>query len=215
MRTLRQCKLYAILDTGYCLPERMGMMLEKMIAGGIDMVQLRAKGMAPDRVGELVRELHPLSRAAAVPLIINDHPGLVGCTGAEGAHVGVDDMTVPEARRLAGRVCWIGKSSHSIDQALHGAGQGADYLGFGPLFATATKPDYVPIGTTGIRELYQKSKVPVFCIGGIKLENLPSLQLAGAQRVVVVSGILLADDPGIYCQQCAKFLNQPPPRASG
>ena len=210
MRTLSECKLYAILDTGYCPPERMAGMLQKMMAGGVDIVQLRAKGMPADRVEELVKELHPISRAAAVPFIINDHPGLVGSTGAEGAHVGVDDMTVAEARRLAGRNCVIGKSSHSIGQALDGAGQGADYLGFGPLFSTATKPDYVPIGTAGIREVRKKCCVPVFCIGGIKLENLPVLQLAGLQRAVIVSGILQAADPTTYCQQCALLLNCPP-----
>jgi thiamine-phosphate pyrophosphorylase len=208
MRTLSQCKLYAILDTGYCPPGRMGRMLEQMIAGGIDIVQLRAKGMAPDRVLELVGDLHLLSRAASVPFIINDHPSLVGSTGVEGAHIGVEDMPVAEARRLAGRKCLIGKSSHSIDQALDGAGQGADYLGFGPLFATATKPDYLPIGTAVIREVYQKVSVPVFCIGGIKLDNLPMLQQKGAQRFVIVSGILLAPDPSDYCGQCLAVINR-------
>ena len=208
MRTLSQCKLYAILDTGYCPPERMGRMLEKMITGGIDIVQLRAKGMASDRLAELVKDLHPLSRAASVPFIINDHPGLVASTGAEGAHIGVEDMSVVEARKLAGRKCLIGKSSHGIDQALDGAAQGADYLGFGPLFATATKPDYLPIGTAAIQEVYQRVAVPVFCIGGIKLGNLPMLRLQGAQRVVIVSGILLAPDPSDYCQQCIALMNQ-------
>ena len=84
MRTLDQCKLYGILDTGYCAPERMGAMLEQMIAGGVEIVQLRAKGMDPDRIGELARELHPLSRAAGVPFMINDHPELVGETGVDG-----------------------------------------------------------------------------------------------------------------------------------
>ena len=76
MRPLDQCRLYGILDTGYCAPERMGAMLEQMIAGGVDIVQLRAKSMALDRIAELARELHPVSRAAGVPFIINDHPSL-------------------------------------------------------------------------------------------------------------------------------------------
>lgn len=187
----------------------MGRMLECMIAGGVDIVQLRAKGMAPDRVAELARELHPLSRAAEVPLIINDHPALVAETGVEGSHIGVEDMTVAEARRLAGRVCWIGKSSHSLAQAQEGAGQGADYLGFGPLFATPTKPDYVPIGTADIRAAYGEICIPVFCIGGIKLENLPGVMAAGAQRVVIVSGLLLAADPAGYAGACARLVRGP------
>ncbi len=206
MRTLDQCKLYGILDTGYCAPERMGAMLEQMIAGGVEIVQLRAKGMEPDRIGELARELHPLSRAAGVPFMINDHPELVGETGVEGAHVGVEDMTVAEARALAGARCWIGKSSHSVAQAVAGMTQGADYLGFGPLFATATKPDYVPIGTAEIAQVHGQVSLPIFCIGGIKLENLAAVRAAGARRVVIVSGILQADDVEGYSRQCVAEL---------
>ncbi len=203
MRSLHQCRLYGILDTGYCDPADMGVMLEQMIAGGVDIVQLRAKELLPDRIGELARELHPLSKAAGVPFIINDHPALAAGTGVEGVHVGVDDMTVAEAKRLAGQGCWVGKSSHSLVQAQEGMEQGADYLGFGPLFATPTKPGYLPIGTRGIRAVYAQIGVPVFCIGGIKLENLPQVIASGAQRVVVVSGILLAADPAAYARSCA------------
>jgi thiamine-phosphate pyrophosphorylase len=206
MRTLDQCRLYGILDTGYCDPSLLGRMLERMITGGVDIVQLRAKGMAPDRIAELAGELHPVSRAAGVPLIINDHPALVAETGVEGAHVGVEDMTVAGARRLAGRACWIGKSSHSLAQAREGAGQGADYLGFGPLFATPTKPDYVPIGTEDIRAVYREIALPVFCIGGIKRENLAEVMASGAERVVIVSGILLATDPAGYTRACVEQL---------
>lgn len=206
MKSLHQCRLYGILDTGYCDPARMGAMLERMITGGVDIVQLRAKGMAPDRIAELARELHPVSCAAGVPFIINDHPELAAETEVEGIHVGVEDMTVAEARRRAGRPCWIGKSSHSLAQAREGAGQGADYLGFGPLFATPTKPDYVPIGTEDIRAVYREIAVPVFCIGGIKRENLAEVIASGAERVVIVSGILLATDPAGYTQACAEQL---------
>ena len=181
-------------------------MLVQMIAGGVEIVQLRAKGMGTDRVAELARRLHPLTKAAGVPFILNDHPALVGETGVEGAHVGVEDMTVAEARRLAGHPCWIGKSSHSLEQARDGAGQGADYLGFGPLFATPTKPDYTPIGTAEIRQVYREVEVPVFCIGGIKQENLPQVLACGAERVVIVSGLLLAADPAGYARACAELL---------
>ena len=206
MRTLEQCRLYGILDTAYCEPGRLAGMLEQMITGGVDIVQLRAKGMALDRIAELARELHPLSKAAKVPFIINDFPALVAATGVEGAHVGVEDMTVAEARRLAGKACWIGKSSHSLTQARDGAGQGADYLGFGPLFATPTKPDYEAIGTLEIQSVSEHIGVPVFCIGGIKRENLPTVIASGARRVVIVSGLLLATDPEGYARACADLL---------
>ncbi len=184
-------------------------MLERLIRGGVDLVQLRAKGMPPSEVAALARELHPLSKAAEIPLIINDHPALAAETEVEGIHVGVEDMTVAEARRLAGRSCWIGKSSHSVAQAREGADQGADYLGFGPLFATATKPDYVPVGLQKIREVQQAVALPVFCIGGIKQENLRQVQAAGARRVVIVSGLLLAPEPEAYARECVRLLQEP------
>jgi thiamine-phosphate pyrophosphorylase len=81
-------------------------------------------------------------------------------------------------------------------------------LGFGPLFATATKPDYVPIGTDEIRAVYEQIRVPVFCIGGIKQENLAGVIASGAQRVVIVSGILLAVDPVAYTRACVDQLAQ-------
>jgi thiamine-phosphate pyrophosphorylase len=87
-----------------------------------------------------------------------------------------------------------------------GAAQGADYLGFGPLFATPTKPGYAPVGTREIHQVYAKVRIPVFCIGGIKLENLPSVLQAGARRVVIVSGLLLAEDPVDYAGRCQRLL---------
>ncbi|MES2706133.1 MAG: thiamine phosphate synthase [Verrucomicrobiota bacterium] len=207
MRLIENCCFYGILDTGYCDPAKMPDMLRRMAAGGVDVVQLRAKGWAEDRIEELARELHPVTRALDIPFILNDYPAIAGRTGVEGAHVGVDDMTVAEARRLAGRKCLIGKSSHSLEQAAEGGAQGADYLGFGPLLATPTKPDYQPIGIGEIRAVHQRMALPVFCIGGIKRENLPSILAAGARRVVIVSGLLQAADVTAYARDCAALLH--------
>ncbi|RYD29228.1 MAG: thiamine phosphate synthase [Verrucomicrobiaceae bacterium] len=206
MRPLENCYLYGILDTGYCEPGAMPAMLERMAAGGVDIVQLRAKNQPEDRVEELTRELHPIARAQGIPFILNDWPAIAGRAGVEGAHVGVEDMTVAEARRLAGRRCLIGKSSHSLEQAAEGAAQGADYLGFGPLFATPTKPDYRPIGVHDIQEVHRRLALPIFCIGGIKLENLPAVLAAGARRAVIVSGLLQASDVTGYARTCAGLL---------
>lgn len=210
MRTLQDCRFYGILDTGYCAPDRMGSMLERMIAGGVHLVQLRAKDLAPAAVADLARVLHPVSSAHGVPFILNDYPELVRETGVEGAHVGVDDMSVAEARARAGIACWIGKSSHSVSQAVEGARQGADYLGFGPLFATPTKPDYVPVGVAEIRDVQRRVDIPVFCIGGIKRENLRDVRGAGAERAVIVSGLLLAADVAGYAAECAAILSAEP-----
>lgn len=208
MKSITDCRLYGILDTGYCAPESMPAMLVAMLRGGVDMVQLRAKHLPPDRILELARELHPLSLDAGVPFIINDHPTLAAEAGVEGAHVGQDDMSVAEARRLAGQGKIIGLSTHSLAQAEAAAAQGPDYLGFGPLFATPTKPDYTPIGMADIAEVHRRVSLPVFCIGGIKRENLPGVMAAGARRAVIVSGILLAENPAAYARDCAALLRR-------
>lgn len=189
--------LYGILDLGYVARENAVSMAAEMLGGGIDLLQIRAKKLANDEIAELAKAIHPLAQAAGVPLIVNDFPELAEF--ADGVHVGQDDFTVSEVRerlessRLAGSRL-IGKSTHSVEQAIAAEREGADYIGFGPLFATPTKPDYAPIGVKEIRLVHEKVKIPIFCIGGIKLENLSSVLAAGAQRVVIVSGILQAPD---------------------
>jgi thiamine-phosphate pyrophosphorylase len=141
-----------------------------------------------------------------VPFILNDFPHLVPETGADGAHIGQDDGPLEIARAAAGPGAIIGRSTHSLAQARAAWAEGADYLGFGPLFATPTKPDYTPIGTEDIATVFREAPVPVFCIGGIKRENLAVIVAAGARRVVVVSGILLAADVAGYIADCKAAL---------
>ena len=206
MHSVSSALLYGILDTGYCEPAAMPVMLRAMLAGGVGMVQLRAKDLPIDRILELSRELHRISHPDRIPFIINDHPQLVSEAGVEGAHVGQDDMSVAEARALAGAGRIIGLSTHSVDQAVAATDEKPDYIGFGPLFATPTKPDYQPIGIEDIREVHRRVSLPVFCIGGIKKENLNAVLTAGARRAVIVSGILTAADPAAYSGDCLRLL---------
>jgi thiamine-phosphate pyrophosphorylase len=143
-------------------------------------------------IAKFALELLPVTKGAGIPLIINDYPELLREIEADGCHVGQDDVKVPQARELAGRHCWIGKSTHSLAQAVAAQAEGADYIGFGPLFATGTKPDAAPIGTTQIRNVLSQVTIPVFCIGGVKSTNLPKVLAAGADRVCIVSELLLA-----------------------
>jgi thiamine-phosphate pyrophosphorylase len=206
MKSISDCRLYGILDTGYCAPAAMPAMLSAMLRGGIDIVQLRAKDLSPDRILELARELHPLSLAAGVPFIINDHPSLAAEAGVEGAHVGQDDLSVSEARRLAGAGRIVGLSTHSLAQVQGALESRPDYIGFGPLFSTATKPDYTPIGMADIAAAHRLASFPIFCIGGIKRENLPAVITAGARRAVIVSGILNDAEPERYIRDCTGML---------
>jgi thiamine-phosphate pyrophosphorylase len=197
VNALADARLYGIVDLGY-VPDGAGShAAEKLLEGGVDLLQLRAKGAPKSLVAALAVEIHALTRPRGVPLILNDYPELLREIPAEGAHVGQDDMSVAEARAAAGRPVLIGKSTHSLLQARAALQEGADYIGFGPLFATPTKPGRPAIGLQDIAAVHEEVSLPIFCIGGIKNENLPEVIAAGARRVVIVSGWLQAGDmPG-------------------
>ncbi len=191
---LSSCHLYGIVDLGYVKPDDVPAMTRALIQGGVDILQLRAKKLEASQVETLARQMHPITRAAGVPLVINDHPQVADAVGCEGIHVGQDDLGVAETRRIVGSDCFVGKSTHSVAQARAAMAEGADYIGFGPLYATGTKPDYVPIGLENIAEVQRFATVPVFCIGGVNQGRLEEVIASGAKRVVVVSAFLLAQD---------------------
>jgi len=207
---LERARLYAIIDTGYLGDRPPEFYARELVAGGADVVQLRAKGCPVDQVAAMGRAILPILRDAGVPLIINDLPDVAFSVGADGVHVGQDDIAVRDARTLAGgppqATVIVGKSTHSPAQALAAVGEGADYIGFGPLFATPTKPDYTPIGLDDVGHVTAEAGIPVFCIGGIKLENLELVLAAGCTRAVVVSGILSAKSPAAYCRALKEML---------
>jgi thiamine-phosphate pyrophosphorylase len=203
---LSRCRLYGILDLSYIDVGNARAVIDKMIDGGVDLIQLRAKAQPTAEVAKLAAELHRPTRERGVPLIINDHPEIARNVRAAGVHIGQDDVPIAKAREIAGANCMVGKSTHTIDQAIRAFYEGADYIGFGPIFATPTKPDYSPIGLDEIRKVHEAVRIPIFCIGGIKLENLPAVIAAGARRVVIVSGLLQAKDIASYARSAKKLL---------
>lgn len=205
--------MYGILDLGYVAPANLERVAEQMCAGGVDLLQLRAKGHDEHAIEEFANRIQPIASQAGVPFIINDHPELVPSVGADGAHVGQDDLSVDDARWRAGRALAgevpppiIGKSTHSVAQAISAAEGGADYIGFGPLFPTPTKAGRPAIGLADIARVHSLVRIPIFCIGGVKLENLETVVAAGARRVVIVSGILQAADIPAYCRAAKDLL---------
>jgi thiamine-phosphate pyrophosphorylase len=203
---LYDAQLYGILDLAYVAESDALDVAREIVSGGVQLLQLRAKDRKPDTLLSLASELSALCRARGISFILNDHPHLVRECRADGAHVGQDDLSVSEARKLAGEDAIIGKSTHSMAQAISARQERPDYIGFGPLFATRTKPDYPPIGIDDIRRVQDEVSLPVFCIGGINLGNLREVIAAGARRVVIVSGILQAQNPRAYCEQCRRIL---------
>jgi thiamine-phosphate pyrophosphorylase len=203
---LSRCRLYGILDLAYVDAGDARAAIDKMIDGGVDLIQLRAKAEPAVEIGRLAAEAHRATQQRGIPLIINDHAEIARNVPAEGVHVGQDDVPIAEAREIAGPNCVVGKSTHSVDQAIRAFYEGADYIGFGPIFATPTKPDYSPIGLDEIRKVHDAVRIPIFCIGGIKLETLPDVIAAGARRVVIVSGLLQAKDIASYARSAKKML---------
>ena len=206
MRTLADALLYAIIDLGYVSAENAPAILQKLIAGEIDIVQLRGKNRSLDELSALAEKL--LTMSANIPLIANDHAEIARRVEVQGVHVGQDDATIEKVRAQIKRPIIVGKSTHSIEQAVAAEREGADYIGFGPIFSTPTKPDYSPIGLAQIREVYERVSIPIFCIGGIKSENLTQVIAAGAKRVVIVSGLLQANDIAEYARACKKLLRR-------
>lgn len=167
--------------------------VEAALAGGADLVQLRAKD-APD--GEIVaagRRFHRLTREAGALFVVNDRPDLALACDADGVHVGQDDVPVAEARAVVGPERLVGLSTHTPEQIR--AAHGVDYIGVGPVFATPTKPGREPVGLELVREAARAARVPWFAIGGVDLDTVEAVIAAGASRIAVVRAIAGAADP--------------------
>lgn len=195
MKRIQDARLYGIVDLGYVTAPHVERMTEQLCLGGVDVLQLRAKRLAKGEIETLALRMLPITRGHGVPLVINDHLDIAAAVGSEGVHVGQDDEAVARARAAVGARVFVGKSTHSLAQAVAAQAEGADYIGFGPLYATGTKPDYVPIGLEDIAEVHRLvTTPPIFCIGGVNAERLDEIVAAGARRVVVVSAFLQAAD---------------------
>jgi len=199
---LRRARLYAILDTGYAPPETWKDLATGLIKGGVGVVQIRAKGEDPAFFESIVPEIRSICRTAGVPLILNDHPELAAKLNVDGCHLGQDDLALAEAGKVLKPYQICGKSTHSREQVAAAETEGADYIGFGPLFPTPTKPEYPAIGLENIQWVNQNISIPSFCIGGVNLETIGQVVESGARRVVVVSALLLSTHP----QQTAEKL---------
>lgn len=203
-----RARLYAILDLGYVEPPRAHDVTRMMLQAGADVLQIRAKGHDLQTISMVAREVMPLCRHAGVPCIINDFAELAAELDADGLHIGQDDGCLVEARKIMGPGKWIGRSTHSLEQARVALDEGFDYIGFGPLFPTATKPGRKGIGVDDILAMEREvgSKIPAFCIGGINRANLRDIVSMGARRVVIVSDLLTAADPAAATREARAIL---------
>src|SRR5262249_37451703 len=163
--------LYGIIDLGYVEASEVTNVAEQMVEGGVDLIQLRGKVKLLDALAGYVARLHEFTSRVSTPLIANDHAEIARRLPVEGIHVGQDDAWMEAARRTGGRAIFIGKSTPRRDEELAAQREGADYLGYGPILATPTKPDYAPIGLTDNTPVPAEINLPIPCNGGINIEN--------------------------------------------
>ena len=160
LQKLTTARLYAIVDTGYVPLDRIAAITEQLVLGGVDLIQLRAKKQTLEQVAQLGQTLRDVIPPDGPLFVLNDHPELVAAMDADGIHVGQDDLSVAEARARAGEGVIVGKSTHALDQAVAAEKEGADYIGVGPIYATLTKPDYIPVGPPLIGQVRAAVQVP-------------------------------------------------------
>jgi thiamine-phosphate diphosphorylase len=187
--------LYVILDRSAARERDLGGLLESVITGGARIVQLREKAWPSGRLLPLAERLRARCRAAGVTFIVNDRVDLALAVGADGVHLGQDDLPARAARPLLRPGMILGRSTHSVEQARAAVAEGADYIAVGSMFPTATKPDFELVGPDLIRKLRPEVPVPLIGIGGITPANVAEVVGAGADGVAVISAVCGADDP--------------------
>lgn len=186
--------LYAVTDRAWLNGRGLVDCVRQAIEGGATFVQLREKDAPREEVVALGKELAALCRAAHVPFVVDDDVDIAAAVGADGVHVGQEDMACAQARAKLGPDAIVGVSAQTIQQALDAQVDGADYLGVGALIPTATKPDAVDVTFEELRAICDAVDIPVVGIGGLNARTIPQFEGSGADGAAVVSAIFAADD---------------------
>ena len=206
---LASCRLYGIVDMGYTKPDQVEARTHALIDGGVRIIQLRAKGVELAQVKAWAVAMQAICRDRGAIFVLNDYPEMAAEIGADAVHVGQDGGSLDEVRRVVGEGVIVGRSTHSFEQAMQARQEGADYIGFGPLFPTGTKPGRKSIGLADITAAQEAAgEMPLFCIGGINETTLPFVLQAGARRVVIVSWLLQQEDIAGTAQSVIRQLEQ-------
>ena len=189
-------QLCLVTDSALANGRSLGGIVAAAVKGGVTLVQLREKTASTRAFIEQARVLKRLLAPLRVPLLINDRIDVALAAGADGAHVGQQDMPVALARQLLGPAAIIGLSITELGQVRDRDVELADYLGVGPIFAQSTKLDATPpLGLDGLAEVRRASSKPIVAIGGVSAANADAVRSAGADGIAVVSAIMGADDP--------------------
>jgi thiamine-phosphate pyrophosphorylase len=187
--------LYLIADGEALSGRGVLSVVNQAVDGGVNLVQLRGKTWSGKEFLDLGLSLANFLRQKKIPLIINDRVDIALACGADGAHLGQDDLPLHQARRILGRDRIIGISVSTIEEAIEAERGGADYIGFGPIYSTPSKETPLSsVGMEGVRSVRRAIRIPLFAIGGINAQNAPGIMEAGADGVAVISAILGSPD---------------------
>lgn len=190
----QNCRLYVIVDAAVKGGRHPAEVAEQAVRGGADVVQLRGKTATFRHLLEAGRAVREATRRGGALFIVNDYPDLCLAVDADGVHLGQDDAPIDLARKILGPGRLVGRSTHSLEQALDAQREGADYIGVGPIFPTPTKPQAKAVGLELVSRVKDALKIPFVAIGGIDEGNLESVLGEGARRVAVVRAVAGAED---------------------
>jgi thiamine-phosphate pyrophosphorylase len=206
---LAAARLYLICGAS---PDASGLpdLLRGAIAGGVDVVQLREKELPDGELVSVARALLALSERLGALFVINDHPAVAREVGADGVHVGQDDMPVEHVRELVGPDMLIGLSTHAPEEIDAVDPAVVDYIGVGPVHATPTKPGRPAVGLELVRYAAAHAPVPFFAIGGLDAGNIAESIEAGAERVCVLRAIAAAENPETAARSLRDLLDSHP-----
>ena len=207
MKAQPDYSIYLVTDDG-CLQGRALIdCVREALEGGVTLVQYRAKTASSAEMYAEALQLKALCDSFNVPLIINDRLDIAMAVGAAGVHLGQDDLPCAAARRILGEDYIIGVSAHNPAEARAALESGADYLGCGAVFGTATKADVKKLGTEGLAAICKAKGLPVVGIGGVTADNYREVRAAGADGAAIVSGILAQPDIRATVEAIAKVLS--------
>lgn len=196
-RLFENFNLYAVTNIEKYSPEILTQ-IDRAYQGGVGIVQLRSKTLTDREMVRLGMKIREISRVYGRGFAVNNRPDLALVVNADAVHLGQEDVPVSFVKELIekyGSSMCIGKSTHSLKQALEAKEEGADYIGVGPIFATPTKPDYEPVGLELIQQIKTKVHLPFVAVGGIDEHNIQDVLNAGAPCVAVVRAVFSASDP--------------------
>ena len=200
--------LYAVTDRAWIGTQTLYQQVEAALKGGATCVQLREKELDEAAFLQEAKELCALCRRYGVPFIVNDNVDVAQACGADGVHVGQEDMKAGEVRRRVGEDMILGVSVHTVEEARRAVRDGADYLGLGAVFPTSTKTDADQMSNETLRDICGAVEIPVVAIGGLNRGNILRLSGSGVDGVALVSAIFGAEDIEAACRELCALSEQ-------